>query len=137
MRTIALILQAASPLRTGFHFRIENAPWQPLVIEDIQQRGPNGLPVISVAHYGEQNGDLMRDPEMLFELARRGDEIELSPYYWRNDYVGIEEYSAIEQEDHWLVFTDLKRRHCEFAKTWDANLRAQGYLEAFLRQRRA
>ncbi len=38
-----------------------------LVIEDTQERGPNGLPAISVAHYGEQNGDLMRDPEMVFE----------------------------------------------------------------------
>lgn len=137
MKTIALVLQAASPLQAGFHFRIENPPWQPLVVEDIQQTGPNGLPVISVAHYGEQNGDPMRDPEMLFELGRRGDEIELTPYYWRNDYVGIEEYSAIEQDDHWLVFTDLRRRHSDFAKTWDANLRAQGYVEAFLRGRKS
>lgn len=136
MRTIALILQAASPLKESFHFRIENPPWQSLVLEDIQQRGPTGLPVISVAHYGEQNGDLMRDPEMLFELARRGDEIELTPYYWRNDYIGIEEYSAIEQEQKWLVFDDLKRMHSDFAKSWDANLRAQGYLEAFLRQQK-
>ena len=137
MRTIALILQAASPLQSGFHFRIENPPWQPLVIEDIQQRGPNGLPVISVAHYGEQNGDLMRDPEMLFELGRRGDEIELTPYYWRNDYVGIEEYSAIEQEGHWFVLPDLKGKHSAFARVWDKNLRAQGYWEAFLRQQKS
>ena len=29
---------------------------------------PCGLPALSIAHYGEQNGDAMRDPEMLFEL---------------------------------------------------------------------
>jgi hypothetical protein len=47
-----------------------------LVIEDTQERGPNGLPAISVAHYGEQNGDLMRDPETTFEAeeSRRADE---------------------------------------------------------------
>jgi hypothetical protein len=28
-----------------------------------------GLPAVSVAHYGEQNGDLMRDPEMCFEIG--------------------------------------------------------------------
>lgn len=137
MRTIALILQAASPLQTGVHFRIENPPWLPLVIEDIQQRGPNGLPVISVAHYGELNGDLMRDPEMLFELGKRGDEIELTPYYWRNDYLGLEEYSAIQVADHWHVLPLYKRKHSAFATIWDKNLRAQGYLEAFLRQQKS
>jgi hypothetical protein len=33
-----------------------------LVIEAIEP-GPLGLPGLSVAHYGEQNADLMRDPE--------------------------------------------------------------------------
>jgi hypothetical protein len=30
-------------------------------------RGPNGAPLVSVAHYYEQNGDLVADPEMTFE----------------------------------------------------------------------
>ena len=63
------------------------------------------------SNYGEQNGDLMRDPEMLFELGRRGDEIELTAYYWRNDYVEIEEYSAFEHEGDWLILPDLKGKH--------------------------
>jgi len=33
-----------------------------LVIEATDESGSCGLPVISVCHYGEQNGDLMRDP---------------------------------------------------------------------------
>jgi len=37
--------------------------------------------VISVAHYGEQNGDLMRDPEMCFELTMQNGP-ELIPFYW-------------------------------------------------------
>ena len=40
-----------------------------LVIEATPEPGPLGLPGLSVAHYGEQNGDLMRDPEMCFELG--------------------------------------------------------------------
>ena len=32
-------------------------------------RGPNGKPLVSVAHYYEQNGDLVADPEMTFESA--------------------------------------------------------------------
>jgi hypothetical protein len=104
-----------------------------LVIEDIQQRGPNGSPLISVAHYGEQNGDLMRDPEMVFEIERNGEQIKMMPTYWRNDYVGKEEFSAIEEDGRWLVVAALQRAHTEFAKMWDANLGAQGFVEAFRR----
>jgi hypothetical protein len=52
-----------------------------------------GLRAISVAHYGEQNGDLMRDPEMCFELSLPfGGKLTLDPFYWRNDYLGIEQW---------------------------------------------
>jgi hypothetical protein len=45
---------------------------------------PCGLPAISVAHYGEQNGDAMRDPEMCFELGMAGGP-HLTAFYYRND----------------------------------------------------
>jgi hypothetical protein len=78
MKTVATILELAAPLQAGF--RIENEPWMILVIEDTQERGPNGLPAISVAHYGEQNGDLMRDPEMILEAEESGEEMNLIPF---------------------------------------------------------
>jgi hypothetical protein len=93
MKTVAMILELAAPLQAGFHIRIENEPWMTLVIEDTQERGPNGLPAISVTHYGEQNGDLMRDPEMIFEAEECSKGMNLVPYYWRNEYAGIEQYS--------------------------------------------
>jgi len=34
-------------------------------------------PALSIAHRGEQNGDLMRDPEMIFELGLTN----LNPFY--------------------------------------------------------
>ena len=43
MKTVATILELAAPLQAGFHIRIENEPWMTLVIEDTQERGPNGL----------------------------------------------------------------------------------------------
>ena len=133
MKIIGQILELAAPLEPGFHLKIENPPYMALVIEDIQQRGPNGSPLISVAHYGEQNGDLMRDPEMVFEIERNGEQIKMTPTYWRNDYVGKEEFSAIEEDGRRLVVSALQRAHSEFAKMWDANLRAQGFVEAFRR----
>jgi len=95
-----------------------------LVIEDTQERGPNGLPAISGAHYGEQNGDLMRDPEMVFEAEESAEEMNLVPYYWRNDYAGIEQYSAFTKDGRTLLNATLRREHTSFAGMWDANLRA-------------
>lgn len=42
MNTVAMILELAAPLQAGFNIRIENEPWMTLVIEDTQERGPNG-----------------------------------------------------------------------------------------------
>ena len=136
MRTIALILQEAGKLPPGFHFRIQNPPWMALSIEETPERGPLGFRAVSVAHYGEQNGDLMRDPEMLFEMELRGGIYVLSPFYWRNDYLGIEQYSRRrDEEGNLLVLARLQRNLESFAELWDNNLRSQGFLEAFRRSR--
>jgi hypothetical protein len=46
------------------------------------------IPVtVSVAHYGEQNSDLMRDPEMLFEVVETAGSVSFRPFYFRNDYI--------------------------------------------------
>jgi hypothetical protein len=107
-----------------------------LGIEDTHDLAPNNLPVISVAHYSEQHGDLMRDPEMLFEMERSGTEITLIPFYWRNGHSGIEQYSASKVEGQWIVNAKISLQQLTFAKTWDANLQAQGFVGAFLRQRK-
>ena len=67
-----------------------------LVIEDIQIPGPNGHPTISVAHYGEQNGDADARPGNAFRAGRgwRPRSV-MVPYYFRNDYVGVEQYSRL------------------------------------------
>ena len=51
----------------------------------------------SLAHYGQQNGDAMRDPEMLFALHKETQQF--IPYYYRNDYCGIEQNSVRWSED--------------------------------------
>lgn len=137
MRTVAQILEEAGALHPSFHIHIDNPPWMPLDIEEIGIRRPCGIRSISVAHYGRMNGDTMRDPEMLFEMELRGGLYVLSPYYWRNDYVGVEQYSSFrDREGNLVFFAGLKFRHEEFAAEWDANLRSQRFLEAFRRTRK-
>ena len=101
-----------------------------LVIETTDESGPCGMPVVSVAHYGLQNGDPMRDPEMCFELGLAGG-AHLDPFYWRNDYVAVEQWSRNIVRDRYVFLVALHEQHEHFARTWDVNLRAQGYLAAF------
>lgn len=70
MKTILDILQKAGGWRHSLYVKIENPPYMELVIEAVDESGPCGLPSLSIAHYGIQNGDAMRDPEMCFELDR-------------------------------------------------------------------
>jgi len=137
MQTIFEILRLAGQLRPGFCLSIVNEPYMKLVIEDIQIPGPNGHTTLSVAHYGEQNGDAMRDPEMLFELVEISGQIRLVPYYFRNDYVSVEQYSRPNQDGVALVRPRLLREHQHFARLWDWNLRAQRFVEAFQRTKTA
>lgn len=142
MKTVITILNSSIPLPAHFHIRIDNPPFMPLVIEGIGA-GPRGLPAISVGHYGLQNGDAMRDPEVCFEAEfKDGQIVELYPYCWRNDYLGIEQF-AVEQDgrdptgkklcrvDHKVIFGLL-----ELATTWDKNLAAQRFDSVFVRQLR-
>ncbi len=70
MQTLLCILERAGGYRPTLYLKIENPPYMALVIEAVPEPGPLGVPAIPVAHYSEQNGDLMRDPEMCFELSK-------------------------------------------------------------------
>jgi hypothetical protein len=131
--TIITELKKAGRYTPGrhFHIKIENKPYMALVIEDIEEPGPAGYPTISVAHYGEQNGDLMRDPEMCFELIELPDgSMTMNAFYWRGDYAGIEEWSRYRQNDIPMTRSVTHAEHVTFAAQWSQNLIDQGFLEA-------
>lgn len=135
MKTIVRILQKAGGYRPDLYLRIEKPPYLALVIEATSEPGPCGVPALSVAHYGEQNGDAMRDPEMCFEVSKPfGWGISLSPFYYRNDYLGVEQYSRSNDGKHYIFSPELFKQHQSFAALWDQNLRAQGFAEVFARQ---
>jgi hypothetical protein len=134
VRTLLEILNKAGGWHPGLYLKIDNQPYMELVIEAIDESGPEGLPAISVAHYGKQNGDAMRDPEMCFEVSFR-DGPELKPFYYRNDYVGVEQWSRNIVDHHYVHLAQLYEQHSRFARMWDTNLRLQGFSEAFDPQR--
>jgi Domain of unknown function (DUF6908) len=133
MKTILQILEAAGGPQGVKHISIENSPWMRLVIEVLAEPGPNGHVVVSVAHYGEQNSDPMRDPEMLFEVVQdEGGQPQLWPFYFRNDYAGVEQWGRYTTESGEFICLPKRTREMEeFAKIWDQNLTEQGFLEAY------
>lgn len=52
---------------------------------------------VSIAHYGQENGDLMRDPEIVFYHDRKEGKAYAMNY--RNDYGGTWEVSIKEGDD--------------------------------------
>lgn len=133
MQTILHILKRAGGWHPGLSLRIENLPYMALVIEALDESGSMGLPALSVAHYGEQNGDAMRDPEMCFELGLAGGP-HLDPFYFLYDYIGTEQWSRTIVRGHYVHLFELHKQHQRFALQWDKNLRLQGFGEAFERQ---
>lgn len=129
MKTVLEILKKAGGWHHGLCLKIENPPHVALVIDAMDESGPCGLPALSVAQYA----NALAMPEMCFELGLAGG-AHLNPFYYRNDYIGVEQWSRTIERDHYVYLVSLHEQHERLAKQWDNNLRLQRFLEAFERQ---
>lgn len=111
----------SNPQHRAARLTIRNAPWMPLHIEAIGS-GPTGRQAWSVAHYGKLNGDLMRDPEVCFEVREGA----LVPFAFRNDYSGV----AIDVRDS--AARSLTAGIADFARMWSENIYDQGFVKVAL-----
>ncbi len=119
------------------YLRIENPPFMRLVVEVIGQPFPDGTCEVSVAHYGEQNGDAMRDPECTFLVTPNAEgEWRWQPLTFLNDYVGVYQVAAEYDEFGKVKTRDAKlvRELSEFATQWDCNIKHQRFIEAYRQQ---
>jgi hypothetical protein len=115
----AIIARHGANLDAGqLHLRLEHAPYEPLVIE---RTGPQR---ISVAHYYEQNGDLIPDPDVVF-------------YTGQGEWVPIEITDCFGHRSVATVDGDRLSFHprqqadlAAFVNVWARNLKAQGWLTA-------
>ncbi len=113
----------------GVHaVRIAVSGYMPLSVEEIGSSG-DGYRLVSLCQYGEQNGDLMRDPDIVFLFHNLPDGVAAEPVSFRNDYLGIvqEVYRYDETGRRTHVVPSLKQDLKEFAKAWFATLRDQGF----------
>ena len=119
----------AQLLGTDRAVRLTVPGFMPLSVEDIGQSA-DGNRLISICHYGEQNGDLMRDPDMVFEIHAWVDAAAAEPLSFRNDYMGLmQEVSRYDDHGRKIhVNARLKQELTSFARTWFTNLKHQGFL---------
>jgi hypothetical protein len=102
------------------HIAIENPPFMRLAVERIWEDQ------ISLCHYGEQNGDLMRDPEVVFVIEGS----EAKPVYFRNDYAGVEESTVEDLFGDVSVKPGTQKDLDSFVAMWWRNIKEQGFFEA-------
>ena len=131
LELIRLLSKVTPTLLThvGTTIRIANGSYMPLTVENIGP-GPRRLPALSLCHYGEQNGDAMRDPEMCFELEiEDGRLVGVQPFYYRNDYAGVEQFA--QNQETGVIDTRRVQSQEEFAEQWSRNLIEQGFLRGY------
>ena len=132
MKSVMEILELAAPLNQGFSIRVQNRPWHELVIADLQQLGPNGSPILFVGHLTAHGAAGF--PEMSFEVERFGDDMRMTPLRLRRTMSSEVEHCAMEVCGEWVVLAPIRTQQLEFAKCWDEELLARGYIDSFKRQ---
>ncbi len=110
-----------------FHLEVANPPYMDLVIESwpspIEGEGRR----ISVAHYYEQNGDPVPDPEV--EMRDDGWPIELSQAYMHTRVTFVDEDGTVK------FYPRAKKEVMGFLDVWARNIREQDYAEAAKKNR--
>lgn len=81
--------------------------------------------VYSLAHYGEQCGDLMADPDMELKVNRESGTVE--PLTYRNDFMGLFQEVYITQNGQLLYSKRLRSELDEFLWQWLKNIHDQGF----------
>ena len=130
MRNIQKIIESRGHKLDGseafFAISIKNKPYMRLAIEGIGC-SPDGRQLVSVAHYYEQGGDLMRDPEMTFLVALEG---WLPVTFQQDGGMPLYQEAIIFDGSRVLTRPKLFRQLKSFARTWNKNIGEQGFVEA-------
>ena len=107
--------------------KLSKPSYMPLVIEQVTTYGPSGSnPAVSVAHYFEQNGDLMRDPEAVFLVS--------ADNTWHTseltqDPVGVYRCKWFERNGQTYVYRNFDSQVEPLMRMWAANLKAQNWTD--------
>ena len=80
---------------------------------------------ISISHVGEQNGDLMHDPEINYLVDTSTGKV--VPEYLKNDYTGLFQQGRKMVDGKIITDDKITEELIGFTKTWAENIIVQGY----------
>ena len=100
-----------------------NDTFMPLSVEILETK--DNITFVSLAHYYEQNGDLMADPEMCFAITNMTGETAVIPYYFKTDGVGREQTSVLFEGNNVRFNKRMQADHTSFANQWLLNIKRQ------------
>ena len=111
--------------------KLNNAPgaYMPVSVEFLGEVQGDGRTFkrYSVTHYGEQNGDLMSDPDVTFMVSGNA----IYPATYRNDYVGVDnEYCFINDKGQVVIKEAKMAELAKFCAMWFTNIKHQQGLKA-------
>jgi hypothetical protein len=112
-----------SMLEDGY-IKIDNTDdsFMPVSVEQIFEN--DKFKQISIAHYYEQNGDLLADPEMILIFEKASGLF--IPSYFKQDNLGVEQESVIMNLGKIVgVRTKMQVDHAIFANLWLRNIKQQ------------
>lgn len=89
-----------------------NGAFMPVVVEQV------GENQISIAHYYEQNGDLMADPEIVFLKKEYSYGVEYYPIYERMSGLGSDVELVIFKNRKPKLISNLQKQTASFCTTW-------------------
>ena len=107
--------------KVGDHRTVENNKSFMAVHVEVVGQTERGL-LISIAHYYEQNGDLMRDPDVVFLVDERA-----YPISYRLDGLGLNQEAAHIQDGVWMVCLKMQADICRFCNQWMKNIKSQQF----------
>jgi hypothetical protein len=110
--------------KVGDHRKVnESTSFMPVSIEAFGTT-PHGTLIVSLAHYYEQNGDLMADPEVTFVVTR---DDYVVPITFRQDNLGINRVYVRWEGDK--VYWNLRMQNdlAGFCNEWLENIKQQQY----------
>lgn len=108
------IIQQLEAMMIDGYAKIDNANdvFMPVVVEQV------GANQISIAHYYEQNGDLMADPEIVFLKKEYSYGVEYYPIYERMSGLGLEVELVIFENRKPKMISNLQKQTASFCTTW-------------------
>ncbi len=121
------------------HVKLESTGFMPLDMEMLQENILTSWGVAasySLCHSYLLNGDVMRDPEMVFividnrKSEKDFDELAIYPQMFQQDNLGIyEESITIDNGQIKSFIKTWQHGHCNFANIWLKNIKEQGFLK--------